>query len=65
LYIVKNKMAILTIWVHDRFTNETDTDSTNSTDNLIKPDNLIKLRVSTGETITNIFSKWSKYFKYN
>lgn len=58
-------MAILTIWVHDRFTNETDTDSTNSTDNLIKPDNLIKLRVSTGETITNIFSKWSKYFKYN
>jgi hypothetical protein len=51
-------MTILTIWVHDRFAS-----NTVSTDNLT--DNLIKPRVSTGETITNIFSKWSKYFKYN
>jgi hypothetical protein len=53
-------MTILTIWAHDRFANDTD-----STDNLIKPDNSDKVRILTGETITNIFSKWRKYFKYN
>jgi hypothetical protein len=47
-------MTILTIWAHDRFAS-----NTVSTYNLIKP------HVSTSETITNIFSKWKKYFKYN
>jgi hypothetical protein len=50
-------MSILTIWVHDQFARNTETEenSSNSTNITIKP-------------VTNIFTKWStilfdKYFK--
>jgi len=62
LYIIKN-MTILTIWVHDRFAG-------NTTVNVIKPDKLSILLDETLEpalkrlTVTNIFTNFSKYFKY-
>lgn len=56
-------MTILTIWVHDRFAG-------NTTVNVIKPDKLSILLDETLEpalkrlTVTNIFTNFSKYFKY-
>ena len=50
-------MAILTIWVHDRFTSETDTDSST-----------VSLHVNSGNCQDKkdkpfIFTKWIEYFK--